>query len=151
MDEFQYFLLKNCAIERDLSMIASDDSFDCDFAKWGLTYNLIEIPHEIEFNLIHQVSLNVGADICGILGDVNGDSGTIRSNLSDATLTTSQSVLPKPVNYLVPIQTPVSPSNNSSAPASTEENRTVLTVTMNVPSSPENAQDSLIPPAANLQ
>ena len=132
-------------------MIASDNIFDCDFAKCGLTNNLIEVPHEIEFNLIHQVFLNVDTNIYVILGDVNGDSDTIKSNLSGATLTTSQSVLPKPVNYLVPIQTPVSPSNNSSAPASTEENRTVLTVTMNVPSSPENAQDSLIPPAANLQ
>lgn len=81
-------------------MIASDNIFDCDFAKCGLTNNLIEVPHEIEFNLIHQVFLNVDTNIYVILGDVNGDSDTIKSNLSGATLTTSQSVLPNPSTIL---------------------------------------------------
>ena len=116
METFQYCPLKNCAIERDASTIVSDASFDRDFAKCGFTNDLIEIPHKIEFDLTHQVSLHVCANICDIFGDVNGDSGTIRSNLSDATLATSQSVLPIPINYLVSIQTP------SSTSASTQEN-----------------------------
>ena len=103
MEAFQYCSLRNCVVERDLSTIASDDSFDRDFAKWGLTDDLIEVPPEIEFDLTNQVSLHVGTDIYGILGDVNGDSGTIRLNLSDATLATSKSVLPTPINYIVPI------------------------------------------------
>ena len=47
MEAFQYCPLKNCAVERDSSTIASDDSFDYNFAKWGLTDDLIKVPHEI--------------------------------------------------------------------------------------------------------
>ena len=48
MDAFQYYPLKNCAIKRDLPRITSDDSFDCNFAKWGLTDNLIEVKDRIQ-------------------------------------------------------------------------------------------------------
>ena len=142
MEAFQYCPVKYCAVEIDASTIASDDSFDYDFAKCRFTGDLIEIPCEIEFDLTHQVSLHVCADICGILGYVNKDSGTVRSNLSTATLATSQLVLPIPINYLVQIQTP------RSASVSTKENQTVPTATMTEPTSKEDAQDLLIPPAA---
>ena len=141
MEEFQYCSLKNCAIERDALTNEFDDSFDRDFAKCGFTNDQIEIPHETEFDLTHQVSLHVYVAICGILSDVNGDSGTIRSNLSDATLCISQLVLPKPINYLVPMQKP------PSAPVSTKENPIIPTVTMNDTTSKEDAQDSSLPPA----
>lgn len=80
--------------------------------------------------------MHVCANICGILGDINRESGTIRVNLLAATLVTSQSVLPIPINYLVPIQPPIPPSNNSSAQASTP--------------STEDVQDPSIPPATKL-
>ena len=100
MEAFQYFPVECCSIEIDASTIASDDSFDYDFAKCGFTDNQIEIPHKIEFNLTNQFSLNVCVDFCGILGDANSDSGTIRSNLSDNTLATSQSILSNPSTTL---------------------------------------------------
>ena len=103
MEAFQYCPVKYCAVEIDASTIASDDSFDYDFAKCGFTDDQIEIFHKIEFDLSNQFSLNVCADICGILSDVNSDSGTIRSNISAATLATFQSALPKTINYLTPI------------------------------------------------
>ena len=125
-------------------MIVSNNNFDCDFAKWGLTNDLIKVPHKIEFDLTHQFFLHVGSNMCGMPRDVNGDSGTIRSNLCNTTLATSKSVLLTPMSYLVPIQTPISPSNNTN----TEENQTVSTptVTKFVPTSIEDAQDSSIPP-----
>ena len=116
MKIFQYCPLENRAVERttatDSSTIAiydSDNSFDRDFAKWGLTEDLQEVLHEIESNFTYQVSLHVGANICGILGNINGDSSTIRSNLSDVTLPTSKSALPTPINYLESSQTTISP------------------------------------------
>ena len=85
------------------STIASNDSatsIDQCFAKWGL-HNDYDVPPEIEFDLTNQVSLHIGADLCGILGDIKGDSGTIRTDCSDATAATSHSHLPKPINYLI--------------------------------------------------
>ena len=94
MDAFQYYPLKNCSIERTSvtgsSIIVSDDNFDCDFTKWELTNNLQEVPNEIEFDLTYQVSLHISADICGIFGSIKRDYGTTRSNLSDATFTSSK-------------------------------------------------------------
>ena len=60
-----------------------------------------DVPPEIEFDLTNQVSLHIGADTCGILGNIKGDSGTIRTDCSDATAATSHSHLPKPINYLI--------------------------------------------------
>ena len=98
------------------SKIASNDSaasIDQCFAKWGL-HNNYDVPPEIEFDLTNQVSLYIGADICGILGDIKGNSGTIRTDCSDATAATSKSILPKPINYLIKRnpQNPDPTSNN---------------------------------------
>ena len=119
MKAFQYCPLRKCVVERtaatDASMIVTDDfgnSFDCDFSNLGLTEDLWEVPHKIKFDMTYQVSLLVGTIICGILGNINGDSGTIRSNLSAAALVTFKSVLPTPINYLNSSQTPIPPSNN---------------------------------------
>ena len=103
MKEFQYSPILKCAIERSgptdsssNSTIATNDSAtsinQC-FAKWGL-HNDFDVPPEIEFDLTNQVSLHIGADICGILGDIKGNSGTIRTDCSDATAATSKSLLP---------------------------------------------------------
>ena len=72
MEAFQYCPVRNCAIKRDTSTIASGESFNCKFAKCRFTDDLIEIPHKIEFDLVHQVSFHVCPNICGLLGDENG-------------------------------------------------------------------------------
>ena len=110
MKEFQYCPIRKCAIERlgptgssMTSTIASNDSatsIDQCFAKWGL-HNDYDVPPEIEFDLTNQVLLHIGADICGIIGDIKGDSGTIRTDCSDATAATSKSLLPTPINFLI--------------------------------------------------
>ena len=85
------------------STIASNDSatsIDQCFAKWGL-HNDFDVPPEIEFDLTNQVSLHIGADICGILSDIKDDSGTIRTDCLDATAATSKSLLPTQINYLI--------------------------------------------------
>ena len=102
IEAFQYCSLKNCAIEKDNLAIVSDESFDREFAKCGFTDDVIEIPTEIEFDLKHQVSLHVCPDIVGLLGDENGDTGTIRSNCSDATIATSKTAPSTPIDYLIP-------------------------------------------------
>ena len=107
-------------MKTDASTIASDNSFKCEFAKCGFTDDQIEISHKVEFDLPNQSSLDVCANIYSIIGDVNGDSGTIRSNLSAATIATSQSVLPKTINYLTPIPTlPSSPPSTKQTPPAT--------------------------------
>ena len=108
MEAFQYCPVKCCAVDISASTIASDNSFECDSSKCEFTDDQIEISHGIEFNLSNQFSLNVCANICDISGEVSGNFGTIRSNLSASTLATSQSILPKTAHYLTPIQTPPS-------------------------------------------
>ena len=58
MASFQWIPVKNCAIEIDNSTIA-DEIFDREFAKNGFTDDVIEIPKEVVFNLVHQVTLHV--------------------------------------------------------------------------------------------
>ena len=74
MQEFQYCPIRKCATERleptdasTNSSIATNDSansIDQCFKKWGL-HTEIDVPPEIEFDLTNQVSLHIGADICG--------------------------------------------------------------------------------------
>ena len=122
MRKFQYCPIRKYAIERsaatDSSMtstITTNDSAtsinQC-FTKWGLNNDFEDVPPEIEFDLTNQVSLHIGANICGILGDIKGDSGTIRTDCSDATSATSKSILPKPINYLIK-RNPQNPVLNS--------------------------------------
>ena len=98
MEAFQYYPVKNCAIERHTSAIASDKSFDWKYAKYGFTDDLIEIRSEIEFDLRYQMTLHLCPDIVGLLGDENGDSCTIRSNCTDATIATSKTAPSTPID-----------------------------------------------------
>ena len=102
MEPFQYCPVKNCAIERETSTIASDESFDREFAKCGFTDDMIEILDEVEFDLRHQMTLHLYSDIVGHLGDENSDSGTIRLNCSNATIATSKTAASTPIDYLIP-------------------------------------------------
>ena len=98
MEAFKYCPRKNCVIEIDNSTIVSDESFDREFTKCGFTEDVIEIQEKIEFNLRHQMTLHLCPDIIDLLGDENGDSGTIRSNCSDATIATSKTAPSDPIN-----------------------------------------------------
>ena len=48
------------------------------------------------------ITLKLGPDSGGILGDGNGDSATINTNCSAATFGTTKSFLLPPINYLTP-------------------------------------------------
>ena len=147
MREFQYCPIRKCAIERsaatDSSMtstIATNDSttsIDQCFAKWGLHNDFEDVPPEIEFDLTYQVSLHIGADICGILGDIKGDSGTIRTDCSDATAATSKSILPKPINYLIK-RNPANPDLTSNSMQVENSTTSAPTSSAGDESTPEN-------------
>ena len=110
MEAFQYCPGNNCVIGIDNSTIASDElSFERLFTKCEFPDNMIEIPEEVEFNLRHQITLHLCPDMNGLLGDENGDSGTIRSNCLDATVATSKPASSTPINFLVPRLTPPIP------------------------------------------
>ena len=64
----------------------------------------------MSFDLSQQVTLLIDADCGGILGDAGGDSGTVRTDCSAATLGTSKAYLEPPMNYLLaPTVTPNQP------------------------------------------
>ena len=69
-----------------------------------------DVPQDVTFDISQQVTLHDGADIIGILGDRNGDSGTINTKCSNATLGSSESNLKPPINYLL---RPVLPQQKS--------------------------------------
>ena len=80
--------------------IASNESFDRTFAKCGLTDDMVEVPLVKEFNLVHQVTMQIYPDIVGLLVDENRHSSTIRLGLSDTTIATSKKTLFAIINYL---------------------------------------------------
>ena len=63
------------------------------------------MPESISFDPKNQITLHLAPDTNGLLGDENGDSGTIRTNCSDATLGTFKTALSAPIDYLVPRST----------------------------------------------
>ena len=52
------------------------------------------------------MTLHLCPDIIGLFGNKNGESGTIRSNCSDATIVTSKTAPSTPIDYLVPCPKP---------------------------------------------
>ena len=133
MKPFQYCPIRRCAIERDTSTIASDNSFDFEFAKCGLNDDMIEIPTVIEYDPAQQITLHICPDIVGLLGDENGDSDTIRLSVSDAPMAILKTALFAIINYLDPPFT--LPLEIQSPP----------TVPINDTISKEDAPDSLLP------
>ena len=107
MDCYQYYPIKNCAVEIDNSSIDSDESVDREFAKCGFTDDMLVLPDEVELDLPHQFTLHLCPDINGVLGDENGDSATFKSNVSDATLATSKTAPSDPIQYLIPCPKPL--------------------------------------------
>ena len=71
--------------------------FDC-----SLTYHFhTNIPLEVTFDLTQQVTLNIDAVIGGILGNCNGNAGTIKTNCFNVTLKSSKLYLKASINYLL--------------------------------------------------
>lgn len=131
------------------SSITTDDSaadIDQCFANCGLHQAFDEVLKEIEFGLIHQVSLHINADICGILNNINGDSGTIRTDCSNVTLASSKSLLPTPINYHIPIKIPNSSPNKDTTMTiadSTDEDPISSNITTTTPSDEEAPDNRL--------
>ena len=120
MDAFQFCPLKQCAVEIDNSTIDSTESTDLDFARCGFTEDLLILPKEISLDPKNQFTVHVCLDVNGLLGDKNGDSGTIRSDCSDATLGTFKTAPSEPINYLIPRST--IPTIPSTAPTTISNN-----------------------------
>ena len=110
MAAFTYCPTKQCVVEVTAleylscgSSIATNDSDYClndMVSKWGLEYHLdLEDNQEYSFDLTNQVTLHIGADGCGILGDAGDDSGTVRTDCSAATQGTTK--LKATINYLL--------------------------------------------------
>ena len=143
MDCYQYYPIKNCTVEIDNSSIDSDKSVDREFAKCGLTDDMLVIADEVELDLPHQLTLHLCLDINGILEDENGDSATFKSNVSDTTLATSKTAPSNPIQYLVPspkLPTIPSVSGNNETP----------TVIMKDPNKKIDASKTLSTPTKNL-
>ena len=87
------------------SSIVSDDSANYQnglVSRFGLEQHLDnEDDQEIAFDLSQQVTLHIGADCGGILGNASGDSGTVRTDCSAATLVTTKDYLEPPINILL--------------------------------------------------
>ena len=71
-------------------------------SRFGLEQHIDnEDNQEMAFDLSHQVTLHIGADCGGILGDTSGDSGTIKTDCSVVTLGTIKDYLKPRINYLL--------------------------------------------------
>ena len=118
MDGFQYCPAKKRVVELDNSTIDLTKTTDLDFRRMGFSEDLLKIPDDILFDPRHQITLHVCPDVNGLLGDKNGDSGTITSHCSDATLGTFRTAPSEPINYLIPltITTPPSPTAPTTTP-----------------------------------
>ena len=119
MNCYQYYQIKNCAVEIDNSSLESDASITRECFKAGFTDDTLVRLYEVELYLPHQFTLHLCPDINGILGDENGDSATFNSNVSDATLVTSKTAPSKPIHYLVSAPTlppTISASGNDVTP-----------------------------------
>ena len=101
----------------------------------GFTDDMIEISTVMEFDPAHQITLHICPDIVGLLGDENGDSGMIRSDISDVIKATSNTAPFTIINYLEPPSTP--PLENQSPPI----------VPTNYTTSKEDALDSSFTPS----
>ena len=95
-----------------------------------------EDNQDTTFDLSQQVTLHIGADGGGILGDIGDDSGTIRTDFSAATLGTTKDYLKPPINYLL---VPTANSKQHLAlEGSHSVNQTADQLTSNVPPQPTN-------------
>ena len=99
-----------------------DDSFDREFSKCGLSDDMINIFDVIELGLVQQITLHIYLDIVRLLGDENGDSGTIRLDCSDATIATSKPAPFEIIHYLEP--PPIPPLTNP-APSKVLKSNTI--------------------------
>ena len=95
-------LQKKRVVELDTSTIDSTETTDLDFRKMGFSEDVLDIPDDILIDPRQQITLHICPDVTGLLGEKNGDSGTITSHCSDATLGTFRTAPSEPINYLIP-------------------------------------------------
>ena len=96
---------------------------------------MIEIPEFVELDPVQQITLHICLDIVGLLSDENRDSGTIRSDCSNATIATSKTAPFAIINYL---ESPPPPPSVIPAPS---------TVPNSTTTSKKDATETLLPPA----
>ena len=133
MDEFQYCPDKKYVVEIDTSTIDSTETTDLDFRRMGFTEDVLKIPDDMLIDPRHQITLHVCPDVNGLLGDKNGDSGTITSHCSDATLGTFRTAPSEPINYLIPSTITTPPSPPAPTPTPTNNNNSKDDATMTQP------------------
>ena len=149
MDGFQYCPVKKRVVELDNSTIDSTKTTYLDFRRMGFSEDLLKIPDDISFNPRHQITLHVCPDVNDLLGDENGDSGTITSHCSEATLGTFRTAPSEPINYLIPptITTPPSPPAPTTT-ITTTSTRTTTTTSISRRRSKSNRNSSNSPNSA---
>ena len=112
MLSFKYCNTKKCAVEITDNISPSENSsivFDNSanylnglLSRFGLEQHLDnEDNQDVSFDLSQQVTLHIGANYGGILGDAGEDSGTVRTDCSAETLGTTKAYLEPPINYLL--------------------------------------------------
>ena len=145
MEAFQFCPIKDCAIELDNSTIDSNKSFDVEFARCGFTEDVLIFPKEIALDPGNQITLHLCPDINGLLGDKNGDSGTITSNCSDAILGTFKTAPSEPINYLIPRSTTpiVPPTAPPSIPNNNNKSKDDAPTTLQMPAPKPSNEDAL--------
>ena len=109
-------------MEIDTSTIDSTKITDLDFRRMGFTEDVLKIPDDISIDPQHQITLHVCPDVNGLLGDENGDSGTVTSHCSDATLETFRTAPSEPINYLIPQTITTLPSPPAPTTTPTDNN-----------------------------
>ena len=144
IEPYQYCPTRCCAIERDTSTIASNNSFDREFSKCGLSNDMIEISEFVHLDPVQQITLHICPDIVGLFSDENGDSGIIRSDFSNATIATSKTAPFVIINYLQPPPPPplLTPAP-STVPNSTTTSKDNATETSQSPATPPSTEVTL--------
>ena len=144
MEQFQYCPDTKLVVEIDTSTIDSTETTDLDFRRMGFTDDVLKIPDEIVIDPRHQITLHVCPDVNGLLGDENGDSGTITSHCSEATMGTFRTAPSEPINYLIPPTITTPPALTAPTPTLTNNNDSTDDAIMTQPpATPPRLEDAL--------
>ena len=141
---FSIVLTKKRVVEIDTSTIDPTETTDLDFKRIGFTEVVLKIPVDILIDPRHQITLHVCPDVTGLLGDENGDSGTITSHCSEATLGTFRTAPSEPINYLIPPTITTPPALTAPTPTLTNNNDSTDDAIMTQPpATPPRLEDAL--------
>ena len=131
-------------MELDTSTIDSTKTNDLDFRRMGFSKDVLQILDDISFDPRHQITLHICPDVTGLLGDKNGDSGTITSHCSDATLGTFRTAPSEPINYLNPRTITTHPLPPAPPTTPTDNNNSKDDASMpQLPATPPSTEEAL--------